>query len=121
MAKSAELLEPTISTTELCERRYHCDARTLRRRAKEAGVRGMKPGRERVYKLSEVEEIDRVVAERSGELPRRGQAPQFEPSEPPPRDASAALAKVRAQRHRALGRRLLASRDKKVVVLDFAR
>ena len=46
----------------------------MRRRAREAGVRGMKPGRERVYKLSEVEKIDAILAERSGPLPSSAMA-----------------------------------------------
>jgi len=125
MAKSADQLEPTISTTELCER-YRCDPRTIRRRAKEARVTGRKGGRERVYPLSEAKAIDEVMRRRSGELPPA--APEPTPATREAKreaDVAAAARKIRrGVTKSATGRlRRLLPRDPKakVVVLELAR
>ena len=77
-----------------------CDARTLRRGAKEAGVAGLKAGRERVYTLDDVR--DAIAAERSAPIAGEasGAAANIEPSasrEPSakPRDAASAARKLR--------------------------
>lgn len=108
--------DPTYATSELCAR-FHCDRKTLRRRARDLRLEVMKPGRERVYTATQVKALERLFRARSATPSEPASVPEATPA---PRDAADALRAARArQTKRRFGPLRLTPREPDAVVVSI--
>lgn len=118
MSKPSQVIEKRIPGPQLCDD-FHCSPKTLRKRAKELGLKLEKAGRVNLFTVTQVRALEEYFKRRAQtkEIPDSPQATVT------PRDAGDALrgARARASRRLANSIRLTPrSPDAVVVAADFS-